>query len=137
MSQQFVAFWMQQFLPQEANMRNREQNSKLNVNFILLKCLSLWMKQLGCDRRDAMQKFGYSLKGTYYVMDYTLSTVRVLWCMQDYVSIMSLPLCFVLRMSSRALVFLVYNKMVPWVFLRSATIRLNKSQDTTTGDEDG
>ena len=30
--------------------------------------------------------------------------------MQDYVSIMSLPLYFVLRMSSCALVFLVYNK---------------------------
>ena len=30
--------------------------------------------------------------------------------MQDYVSVMSLPLYFVLRMSSRALVFLVYNK---------------------------
>ena len=30
--------------------------------------------------------------------------------MQDYVSIMSLLLYFVLRMSSHALVFLVYNK---------------------------
>ena len=30
--------------------------------------------------------------------------------MQDYVSIMSLPLYFVLRMSRCALVFLVYNK---------------------------
>ena len=30
--------------------------------------------------------------------------------MQDYVSIMSLPVYFVLRMSSCALVFLVYNK---------------------------
>ena len=98
---------MQHFLPQEANMRNREQNSKLNVNFILLKCLSLWMKQLGCDRRDAMRKFGYSLKGTYYVMDYTLSTVRVLWCMQDYVSII---------IDSRVSLYYLWYYVIAFVF---------------------
>ena len=62
---------------QGSETHNREQNSKLNVNFILLKCLFLWMKRgvIG----DAMRKFGYSLKGTYayHVMEYTSSTVRV------------------------------------------------------------
>ena len=46
-----------------------------------------------------------------YVFVYLLSFCRGgVWCMQDYVSVMSLLLYFVLRMSSRALVFLVYNK---------------------------
>ena len=63
----------------------------------------------------------------------------VLWCMQDYVSIMSLPLYFVLRMSSYALVFLVYNKWSHECFCdlpQSASISTNL-QDATTGDEDG
>ena len=42
------------------------------------------------------------------LLDFDLSFCRGgVWCMQDYVSIMSLSLYFVLRMSSRALVFLV------------------------------
>ena len=45
------------------------------------------------------------------LLEFDLSFCRGgVWCMQDYVSIMSLPLYFVLRMSSCALVFLVYNK---------------------------
>ena len=45
------------------------------------------------------------------LLEFDLSFCRGgVWCMQDYVSIMSLPLYFVLRMSSCALVFLVYKK---------------------------
>ena len=35
-------------------MRNRKQNSKLNVNFINSPEMLIFVDETGCDRRDAM-----------------------------------------------------------------------------------
>ena len=52
-----------------------EQNSKLNVSFILLKCLFLWMKRGVIGEMQCENLVTLSCKGTYHVMEYTSSTV--------------------------------------------------------------
>ena len=58
-----------------ARKRNTQQRAEFQAECELYspEMLIFVNDEMGCDRRDAMRKFGYSLKGTYHVMEYTSS----------------------------------------------------------------
>ena len=61
-----------------ARQRSTQQRAEFQAECELYSPeMLIFVDKTGCDRRDAMRKFGYSLRGTYHVMEYTSSTVRV------------------------------------------------------------
>ena len=61
-----------------ARQRNVQQRAEFQAECELYSPeMLIFVDETGCDRRDAMRKFGYSLRGTYNVMEHTSSTVRV------------------------------------------------------------